>query len=101
MTDGLDKGSAEWRAHMRLQAIKLDVLRRGDVAAFMMLTGMANARAAEAGLHKARYETIRDIPDALRHASRVWLEANGFSRLRGFPWPPQGVLPGNEEGDAL
>lgn len=43
-------------------------------------------------LHKARYE-CSDIEDALRHESRMWLEANGHDRFGGEAWPPAGELP--------
>lgn len=44
------------------------------------------------GMHKARYEATRIAPE-LRHASRHWLEENGYHRLNSLPWPPQGELP--------
>lgn len=43
-------------------------------------------------MHKARYE-ITDIDPAHRQASRIYLEANGFSRKDGLPWPPEWQLP--------
>jgi hypothetical protein len=48
--------------------------------------------AAEAAMHKARYECLAIEPE-LRHASREWLETHGSTRMRGAPWPPIGELP--------
>lgn len=43
-------------------------------------------------MHKARYE-LTTMPADARHASRDWLERNGYKRLNGADWPPDGMLP--------
>lgn len=44
-------------------------------------------------MHRARYE-LPEIDPQLRHESRAWLEARGYSRHADFgPWPPKGKLP--------
>lgn len=52
-----------------------------------------------AALHKARFE-VPDMPDALRHESRRWLESRGLGRLRNIPWPEGDALP-DREGNVL
>lgn len=47
--------------------------------------------AALCAFHKTRYEVV-SIPAALREESRVWLQARGFGRFRGLPWPIDGEL---------
>lgn len=44
------------------------------------------------GMHKARYEHS-GCDAKLRHESRQWLEARGFRRIDGKPWPEPGMLP--------
>lgn len=64
-------------------------LRELDVEV-MIATGCSR-QAALPALHRVRYETTT-MPDELRHESRAWLEANGYSRMKGLPWPPAGEL---------
>jgi hypothetical protein len=57
-----------------------------------MVPEMTNDAARLVCLHKARYEHT-GVPAEYRHASRAWLEQNGFSRYKQLPWPPAGELP--------
>lgn len=67
------------------------ILREMDVAAFRRACPGISPEAVLPAMHKARYEIASMAPE-LRHASRAWLEQNGYGRYQGGPWPPAGVL---------
>lgn len=71
-----------------------------DFARSMIGDPSADDETLLAAMHKARFE-VPDMPDALRHESRRWLEAHGMGRLRpGIPWPEGDALP-DREGNVL
>ncbi|MBT9467114.1 hypothetical protein [Hydrogenophaga sp.] len=82
--------------HADLMAERNDALRRLDVEWAREQIPASHAPSSNfallVGLHKARVECT-DIEAPLRHASREWLVARGFSRRGGLPWPPAGELP--------
>ena len=87
----------------------LRILIEMDVTAFIaLLPGDARKRAEAltederrdcmlAAMHKSRYE-LHACPPALRVFSRKWLEVRNLGRLGMQLWPPEGVLPSQENG---
>lgn len=71
---------------------RIRITKELDHVAAKQLFPMMSDEAILPMLHRVRYETTA-IEDELRHESRKWLETQGFSRMRGMPWPPMGVLP--------
>lgn len=45
-----------------------------------------------ASIHKVRYER-KEFTDEERHASRIWLQERGMSRVLNAPFLPEGMLP--------
>lgn len=81
----------EYIAARNKALVELDV-EWGRASISAISGGYVDEQVIMAALHKARYE-VPAIPPTLRRESREWLEAHGFSRLLGQPWPEGDELP--------